>query len=213
MARFTRNSNTAARSVIRVGDGRGFVVRGRWPYERIIITAAHCLHRLPTGFGIGFVEERTYGKLLAGLGQKVAVGAAECLFVDPVSDLAVLGPPDSQVFDEESDAYAALVEDLEPLVVSAVITDRDVEQRAWMLSLAGDWFSCMVKHHGGPWWPAVCAQPIEGGMSGSPILDDAGAAIGVVTASSNMSLGSPNPRLCWHLPAGLLAVMSAEGNV
>lgn len=89
MARFTRSSNTAARSVIRVGDGRGFVVKGRRPYERLIITASHCLHCLPTGFGIGHVEERTYGKLLAGLGQKPAV-AAECLFVDPVSDLAVL---------------------------------------------------------------------------------------------------------------------------
>ena len=109
-----------------------------------------------------------------GSARKPAV-AAECLFVDPVSDLAVLGPPDNQVFDEESDDYDALVEDIEPLAVSAAITDRDVEQRAWMLSLAGDWFPCKVKHHGGPWWPADCAQPIEGGMSGSPILDDAGA--------------------------------------
>ncbi len=123
----------------------------------------------------------------------------------------MLGPPDYQVFDEESDAYDALVENLEPLTVSAAATDSNVEQRAWMLSLAGDWFSCTVKHHGGPWWPADCAQPIEGGMSGSPILNDAGEAIGVVTASSNMSLGSPNPRLCWQLPAGLLAIMAAKG--
>ena len=83
-----------------------------------------------------------------GSARKLAV-AAECLFVDPVSDLSVLGPPDNQVFDEESDAYDALVEDLEPLTVSAAATDSDVEQRAWMLSLAGDWRSCTVKHHGG----------------------------------------------------------------
>ena len=134
---------------------------------------------------------------------------AECLFVDPVADLAVLGQPDNQVFFEESDDYDALVDDIEPLAVSAVVTDRDAEQRAWMLSLAGEWFPCKVKHNSGPWWPADCAQRIEGGMSGSPILDDAGEAIGVVTASdARGSMGSPNPRLCCHLPAGLLAVMS-----
>jgi len=171
----------------------------------IIITAAYCLPFLPTGFGIGYVDERTYSKLLAGLGQEPAI-TAECLFVDPVADIAVLGPPDYQVFDASD--YDTLVQGIEPLAVSAVITDYAAEQRAWMLSLAGDWFPCKVSHSGGPWWATDCAQPIEGGMSGSPILDDAGAAIGVVASSSNMGQSS-NPRLCWQLPTGLLSVMTA----
>ncbi len=205
MARLPRIFTTAARSVIRVGEGRGFVVNGS-----MIITAAHCLPNLPTGFGIGDVEERTYRKLLARLGFKGKTFiTAECLFVDPVADIAVLGPPDYQVFFDEND-YDTLVESIEPLAVSAVITNKAAEQRAWMLSLAGDWFACKVKHHGGPWWPTDCAQHIEGGMSGSPILDDTGAAIGVVAASSNIEPLSHSPRLCWQLPTGLLSVMEAK---
>ena len=194
----------ASGSVICVGDGRGFVVNG---------AAAHCLPELPTGFGIGNAAERTYAALLGRLGEKPTV-STECMFIDPVADLAVLGSPDNQTFAQQADDYEALVDEAKTLVVNATITDPFAPQDAWMLSLGGDWFACSVAHSGGAWWPTDCAQDIEAGMSGSPILDGAGLAIGVVTSSAyvdgkQQQMGSPNPRLCWQLPVGLLTDMVA----
>ena len=43
---------------------------------------------------------------------------AECLFVDPIADIAVLGRPDDQAFPVEFLAYDELVESLTPLAVA-----------------------------------------------------------------------------------------------
>jgi hypothetical protein len=80
------------RAVIRVGDGRGFVVGT--DRERFVITAAHCLPRLPPSLSFSFIEERTYAKLLGPIGRKRTPVWAECCFVDPIADLAVLWSPD-----------------------------------------------------------------------------------------------------------------------
>jgi hypothetical protein len=81
-------------AVITVGDGRGFVVEGERE-TRLIITAAHCLPSFPLCHGASYLEERTYQALLGPLGEKPTVWT-ECLFVDPIADIAVLGQPDNQ---------------------------------------------------------------------------------------------------------------------
>lgn len=105
-------------AVVTVGHGRGFVVEGInfiGGLERYVITAAHCLpkskggQRLPPPHGSSYTEERTYKKLLAPLGKKPSVWC-ECLFVDPIADIAVLGTPDNQALFDEANAYEALVE-------------------------------------------------------------------------------------------------------
>ena len=49
-------------------------------------------------------------------------------------------------------------------------------------------------------------------MSGSPILDDHGRAIGVVSAIRTVTgEAGGGPRLDWQLPVGLLAVMTGKG--
>ena len=48
-----------ARSVIRLGDGRGFVGRAEHD-ERFAATAAHCLPCLPPCMTFSFPLERTY---------------------------------------------------------------------------------------------------------------------------------------------------------
>jgi hypothetical protein len=54
------------RAIIRVGDGRGFVVRdARGNY--FVITAAHCLPHLPPAHAVAQYYERTYGRLLGRL--------------------------------------------------------------------------------------------------------------------------------------------------
>ena len=108
-------------AVITVGSGRGFVVEGRG--QRYVVTAAHCLperpdgQRLPPPHGFSYTHERTYAKLLAPLGERPSVWC-ECLFVDPVADIAVLGSPDDQALSDEAEAYEALVEATTPLAIA-----------------------------------------------------------------------------------------------
>jgi hypothetical protein len=84
-----------AAAVVKVGDGRGFVVATE-DNDRVIITAAHCLPHLPAVTPISFPEERTYKSLLGLLEATSCTVSAECLFVDPIADVAVLYNPDDQ---------------------------------------------------------------------------------------------------------------------
>jgi hypothetical protein len=102
-----------ASSIITVGDGRGFVIEHE--ANRLIITAAHCLPFFPPCHGMSYTEERTYPALLGPLGNKPTV-LAECLFADPIADIAVLGSPDNQVLFDEASAYEALTESVRPII-------------------------------------------------------------------------------------------------
>jgi hypothetical protein len=118
-------SNAALSAVVGVGGGRGFVVerQGRFGSVRYVITAAHCLpersngQALPPAHGFSYTEERTYMDLLAPLGKEPSVWC-ECLFVDPIADIAVLGAADNQELAEQAEAYEALVEAAIPLKIA-----------------------------------------------------------------------------------------------
>jgi hypothetical protein len=97
----------ALAAVITVGDGRGFVVADGHN-NLIVVTGAHCLPDLPPATPASYPEDRFYPNLLAPLGGTPSV-ACECLFADPVGDIALLGPPD--VMSGELDAYYALIDD------------------------------------------------------------------------------------------------------
>jgi hypothetical protein len=203
----------AKSSVITVGDGRGFVVIDKRE-NRFVITAAHCLPHLPPGHCSSHVEEQIYPNLLGPLGNKHTVWA-ECFFVDPIADIAVLGCPDNQRFFDEADAYDALMISATPIRIAAA----PVKGPAWLLSLEGKWFHCIVEYINridGPLFICKTAQPIMGGMSGSPVISADGAAIGIVSLSSNAEgffgqpdgcedeNGMPNPRLLRDLPGWML---------
>jgi hypothetical protein len=83
------NHDDSKCSVITVGAGRGFVIEGE--RHRLVITAAHCLPFFPPCASISHREERTYEALLGPLGDQPTVWT-ECLFADPIGDIAVLGP-------------------------------------------------------------------------------------------------------------------------
>ena len=82
-------SEEAIRSVVQVGEGRGFVVEGRgaWHIARYIVTAAHCLPHLPDPAS----DEHIYRNLVGPLKTKEPKIWAMCLFADPLGDIAVLG--------------------------------------------------------------------------------------------------------------------------
>jgi len=189
----------AQAGIVTVGGGRGFVVAGE--HGRLVITAGHCLPHFPPCVSFSGSDERTYMELLGPLGGKQTV-AAECLFVDPIGDIAVLGAPDGQELSDECEAYEELLECMTPLTMACA----KEEMPAWLIDLDGARFRCMVKcQRLGPLWLFDAAKPIAGGMSGSPILDDSGRAIGVLATSSNMDGHGPNPSLERNLPGWLHA--------
>ena len=108
------------------------------------------------------------------------------MFADSVADLAILGRPDSQELGKESDAYDDFVEPIKPIAIA----DTKTEGRVWLLSLDLQWYPApyFVIRDG----PLSFGQETktEGGMSGSPIVNDDGAAVGVVTVEA-----FGNPRL------------------
>src|SRR5260370_15559083 len=109
-------------AVLRVGEGRGFLVKRH--HDCIVITAAHCLPDLPPPHPCAYLEELTYRRLLGPLGTEPTVWA-HILFVDPVADIAVLGAPDGQVLSEQADTYEALMASAHPLAVAEAPIQRD----------------------------------------------------------------------------------------
>jgi hypothetical protein len=206
------------RSVIRVGGGRGFVVETERE-NRFIITAAHCLPHLPPSHAASELSERTYANLI-GPWDAEPTGWAECVFVDPVADLAILGSPDGQELADQAAGYGAVSESAHPLLVAGLtfvsepftLSDGTTflgppraESEAWLLSLDERWFPCRVTSGGRGLWIVNAAEPIRVGMSGSPVVAPGGQAIGVVCVSAgglsfDSREGGPNPELAAHLP-------------
>jgi hypothetical protein len=191
-----------SKGVLKVGGGCGFVVQTE--RNRLVITAAHCLPRFPPCHSASYLKERMYQKLLGEIGKKPTVWA-QCLFVDPISDIAVLGPPDyCQELSDQWKEYEQLMKLLSPLSVDDVHNTQ-----AWLRNLKGEWFPCTVEDTGGALWISNAKDGIAAGMSGSPIVADDGAAIGVVCTAGGVKAdiyteGGPNPRLAHHLPGWLL---------
>jgi len=190
---------TLTASVITAGSGRGFVVEGAG--ERFVIMAAHCLPFLPPAQSFFEPKERTYGPLLARLGVEPGAWAV-CRFADPIADIAVLGSPGTPRADE----YKALMKTATALSIGGSLRNPvNFWVPARLLSLDGRrWFSCTVRHFGGPLWITHAAEGIRSEMSGSPIVTEIGTAIGVVCTAAAPWAGGPNARLTHNLPGWLL---------
>jgi len=139
-------------------------------------------------------QETTYANMLAPLGEEPSVWA-ECLFFDPVSDLAILGEPDNQEVAEQWDAYMTLVDGRKPFAVAAPETGE-----GYMLALDGvSWQPTPVKVHTNMWSNSLSTGPNLPGQSGSPIVDAKGRAVALVSKS-----GGAQPTLKSQLPPWLL---------
>lgn len=201
--------DTAKRAVVRVGDGRGFVVEVSHPYhEYLILTAAHCLPHFPPAHAGGHTEDRTYKFLLGPIGQHPTIWA-ECLFANPIADIAVLTHPDGQALFNEHKAYS------EFLGTAAALRMGDIGDRAdaWLLSLDCRWTRCAVEAiPEGGLWIVDAPDGIRGGMSGSPIVTDDGRVIGIIGISSGaadeiQTKGGPQARLSCDLPGWILKAL------
>jgi hypothetical protein len=191
----------ATRAVLNVGDGRGFVVEHRsyiGHSEKIVITAAHCLPFFPPSHPAAYLDETVYPMLLGPLWGKRDV-AAQCLFADPMADIAVLGQPDNQALSDEADAYDRLMEKMVALAVAdapkqgaELLTFGDQQIKtptpgkgvARVMSLEGHWCKGRVERRS-QWLAFEPTKLFVGGMSGSPIVDSNSAAIGVVSVAGS----------------------------
>jgi hypothetical protein len=166
-------------ALVRVGDGRGLVIAPR-DRPRLVITVAHCLPEQPPAIAIAGDNERSY-RAPVGPPDETPQAAALCVFVDAISDIAVLN---STGFDE---TFLNLVNSVNPLALARPASEP---QPAQLIALDGTWFSRALEKY----FVSDPARPIEGGMSGSPILDARGRAIGasppVVTPSSRAAWAS-----------------------
>jgi hypothetical protein len=215
-----------AKALLRVGDGRGFVVGSG---DRFVITASHCLPELPPCHCGSYPEERTF-RVLGPLSAEACTITAECLFVDPVADLAVLGLPDMEVFEDDSKAYQALVQAATSLPIAelplapeqmklpsgeVIFGPPRARTSAWVRALDGTWFRIEIT--AGTRALAIIngERNIASGMSGSPIVLDSGAAVGVVCSSGEdqtgqMTISPPNPFLVQQLPGWLLRAITGQ---
>jgi hypothetical protein len=210
-------------TIIRVGHGRGFVIQGIWN-ECLVLTAAHCLPRLPPPQAASF--EGTYKELLGPLDAEPSVWC-DCLFVDPVADIAVLGSPDDQVLSAEALKYQALMETAKCFTIAAPPSKpipnpaldklelseeerkphTDYECPAFMYGLDGKRIPCTVRHRSWGQLILTDSEKLIGGMSGSPIVDTEGNAIGMSCLASGSGTGfsaSNNPLLVNNLPGWLV---------
>jgi hypothetical protein len=210
------------RGVLRVGHGRGFVVELD-NEDRVVITAAHCWGpRLPYNHIADHGVNRSK-RLLGPLERKRPTVWAELLFADPVADIAVLGEPDSQALPMEWEAYLQLLATMQPLTIADAPAqtrtyekfeggeypiDRPGKGPVRLLSLDGSWVAAQAERREWRLWVAP-AELVAAGMSGSPIVDPAGAAIGIVCSGSS-SDACLNPVIVERLPAWLLRNLAGQ---
>lgn len=187
-----------AGAIVRVGSGRGFPVQSP-RLDTLVITAGHCLPDLPPAMPAAHNAERTYVNFIGPIGGAATL-AAECLFVDPVGDLAVLCGPDNQTYFDESEQYEAFTDRRPKLTIGRIPEDPC---QAWLLARDGKWCSCSISV--GRWGRTLQisdlqAKSIAPGTSGSPVITAAGVAVGVVSIGEYL-----NPVLVNHLPGWLLS--------
>jgi hypothetical protein len=91
---------------------------------------------------------------------------------------------------------AALTRAMTPLRIANAGEDTP----AFLLSLDLRWSACHVHHCGGPLW--ISQAKTVGGMSGSPIIDEGGRAIGLVCtgSESEKDYDGPHTQLMRSLP-------------
>ncbi len=193
---------TAKQAVVAVGGGRGFVIDTE---PRLIVTAAHCLPELPPAMSFSDLAERTYENLVGRIGEDRQEIWAECLFADPIADIAVLGAPDGQELFDEHGAFETFLE-CGRYPPPSLPMQPPHEEKAWLLGLGGEWEPCRIQtNRFGALGITEALKGIVAGMSGSPIMNTSSEAVGVVSMSGGPDdnphiKGGPQASLWYNLP-------------
>ncbi len=223
MSNISQLENAKAAVVQVGGGGRGFIVGAG--IDRFVVTAAHCVpsDRIPTPHLSNGASELTFPNIIGPLGGTPTICGELCVY-SLTDDIAAFCEPEGGLEDEYmqyvdfTDAAAMKIGklpdratpprpdlDAGQAAFNSRLEEREQDdahtEAAFILSLDGEWQPCTV-HNGGRYL-TICdgADQIRGGMSGSPIIDTNGDAIGLVSTGGEDS--NLNPSLdC--LPAWLL---------
>ena len=119
----------------------------------------------------------------------------DVLFADPVSDTALLCPPDGQDFYKEEQEFQSFCDETEPLRLSFIRPAVFESFPLAILSHEGFWIEGTGKfcneNYRSVWIEAE--KQIECGTSGGPIVTADGELLGIVSHFSNGSAGCDGP--------------------
>lgn len=161
--------------------GTGFLIEGGY-----IVTACHCLPRLPDPMMQGDDVIRMFIKRFS---SPKAGAQAEVIYADACSDIAILGPVSSQDALDELLRYEAVVSAIEPVRVTLACLPRLQKMKVHVRTVRGDWLSgvAFVVGTGGRNLAVQLDRDsarIPGGTSGSPVFNEKGVAVGVLKIGS-----------------------------
>ncbi len=163
-------------------EGQGVLVKGGF-----VLTASHCLNwGRETGTGV-VLGDHCPIEIVCATGHKFRLGP---IFLDAVSDLAVLGPLDNQVFPSDCESFEEFCQQVTALDICKVFPAerKEIPLKAW--SHEGFEIDCS-----GTLWNTNAARiwvkgPIRAGTSGGPIVTMDKELIAIVSMA-----GSPNPEI------------------
>ena len=174
------------------GTGQGVLVHGSY-----VLTAAHCVdwdHEGPMVLGDHFIQ-----KIRTASGKDLIVSPYA---VEPVSDIAVLGTPDGQVFYKESVAFEEFCENTLPVSVSTDTYDFGVWFPVSVLSHLGNWISAHAVQYPGDGHVRTLHiktdEPTICGTSGGPIISEKGELVGVFSNSGGSPTEIDIEQQCGH---------------
>ena len=190
--------------------GQGVLVPGN-----LIVTAAHCVAYSTEGemvLGDYFVEP-----IETASGAKLSVTP---LVMEPCSDIAVLGALDDQACPEQCEAFYQWCERTTSVRISTQRLSNGEEIPIEIRTHKGGWIAGNASQfgivEGRSIWIGAKEQ-VEPGTSGSPIVNESGELVAIVSHTSLISESLPecsgsNPRPHLALPVWILKLMTPKAD-
>jgi hypothetical protein len=208
LSRLIRDRVERATVKLKKLGGKGVLVPGGY-----ILTAAHCLEWDGRG---GMVLGDHFLETIITADGKELLTEVRC--AEPCADIAVLGVPDNQTFYDEAEALEEWCEQTTPVSLRTTPVPHSYPNDEFLIvhfqNLAGGWMSGRVARYGLPLEEDAGSVVLQcqggelvSGMSGSPIVDDAGGLVGVI---SNGTKEGSMPVAFWALPRSLCDAIVAQ---